>query len=62
MRKGGHVAGVPPPMGKKELQDLCAQEAGMLHWCFGVIHATPPTPATVKLATRVTGAHEAQGA
>lgn len=38
------MAGVPPPTGKKELHDLCAQEAGMLHGCFRVIHATPPSP------------------
>lgn len=38
----GMWLGVPPPTGKKELHDLCAQEAGMLHWCFRVIHATSP--------------------
>lgn len=54
----GMRLGVPPPLGKEELHDLCAQGAARLHWCFRVIHATSPT---VKLATRVSGAHEAQG-
>lgn len=60
--ESGHECGKvwqpPPQTGEKELDDLCAQEAGLLLWCFGVIHAASTT---VKLANRAVSVPEAQG-